>query len=268
MTANHSVRLASPADQPVVEKLLRAGFGDEECYLRAFFEHVFPHCDTLLSLDSGEIAAMAALIPCEIVQKGQETLPALYLYSLCTLPEYRGRGHARTLLEEAGKRCERVFLHAANDSLFAMYARLGWRPMMYARYVDMPPAIPQTEFQEMDGDEYFRIRELALKNAPHIRWNKHTCRFLKDMLSAYGGDLFIAHEAVLAVEEERDGMLYLGEAFGKEAPRLAAEIALRYSCSNCRLLVPCHPDDPGAFPMAQGIGKEIPDILQISFVFL
>lgn len=268
MTMLHTVRLASLADQSAVEKLLRTGFGDEECFLRAFFAHVFPYCDTLLSIDNGEIAAMATLIPCQIIQRGQENLPALYLYSLTTLPEFRGRGHARAILSAAQEKCERVFLHAANDSLFAMYARLGWRPMMYARYIDMPSAIPQTVFQEMDGDEYYRIRELALKNAPHIRWNKHTCRFLKDMLSSYGGDLYIAHEAVIAVEEEREGTLYLGEAFGKEAPRLAAEIALRYACDHARLLVPCHPDDPGAFPMAQGTGGDIPEILQISFVFL
>ncbi len=268
MTAARKVRLATPGDKPVIEHLLRTGFGDEESFLCAFFEHVFPYCDTLLSLDNGAVAAMAALIPCEIIQKGQENLPALYLYSLTTLPDYRGRGHAKALLAAAQEKCSRVFLHAADDSLFQMYGRLGWRPMMHACYTEMPPAIPQTVFQEINGDEYYRLRELALKNAPHIRWNKHTCRFLHDMLTAYGGGLYLAHEAVIAVEEERDGILYLGEAFGREAPRLAAELSLRYACNTSYLLTPCTADTPGAFPMAQGVGAPIPDILQISFVFL
>lgn len=268
MTAAQEVRIASPCDKPVIENLLRMGFGDEESFLRAFFEHVFPHCDTLVSLDGGEIAAMATLIPCEIIEKGKSPEKALYLYSLTTLPEYRGRGHAKRILAAAQEKCDRVFLHAADDSLFQMYAALGWREMMHACYTEMPPAIPQTEFQEISGDEYYRIRELALKNAPHIRWNKNTCRFLHDMLSAYGGGLYMAYEAVIAVQEEKDGILYLGEAFGKEAPRLAAELALRYSCDTSRLLVPCSVDEPGAFPMAQGVGKAMPDILQISFVFL
>lgn len=268
MTPARMVRLASPCDQPAVEKLLRAGFGDEEGFLRAFFEHVFPHCDTLLSLDNGEIAAMATLIPCEIFTMDQPRRTALYLYSLTTLPAFRGRGHARAILSAAQEKCERVFLHAADDSLFDMYQNLGWQPAMYAHYTEMPPAIPQTVFEEISGEEYYRIRELALKSAPHIRWNKHTCCFLHDMLSAYGGGLYLAHEAVIAVQEEKDGILYLGEAFGKEAPRLAAEIALRYACDKCHLLTPCAPDTPGAFPMAQRVGADIPDILQISFVFL
>ena len=268
MTAAREVRLATPCDKPVIEHLLRTGFGDEEGFLCAFFEHVFPFCDTIVSLDHGQIAAMAALIPCEIIEKGMPPAKALYLYSLTTLPEYRGRGHAKLLLSHAQQKCSRVFLHAADDSLFGMYESLGWRPTMHACYVDMPPAIPQTEFTDISGDEYYRIRELALKNAPHIRWNKHTCRFLHDMLTAYGGGLYAAHEAVIAVQEEKDGVLYLGEAFGKEAPRLAAEIARRYACDHCRLLTPCTQDTPGAFPMAQGIGEKMPDVLQISFVFL
>lgn len=268
MTSARMVRLASPCDRIAVENLLRLGFGDEEGFLRAFFAHVYPFCDTLLSLEGDAIAAMATLIPCEIIVKGEEKAKALYLYSLTTHPAFRSRGHAKAILTEAQKKCDRVFLHAADDNLFQMYQHLGWQPAMYAHYTEMPPAIPQTVFEEISGEEYYRIRELALKNAPHIRWNKHTCCFLHDMLSAYGGGLYLAHEAVIAVQEEKDGILYLGEAFGKEAPRLAAEIALRYGCDKCHLLTPCGPDTPGAFPMAQRAGAELPDILQVSFVFL
>ncbi len=268
MTNAHAVRLASPCDQTAVENLLRLGFGDEEGFLRAFFQHIYPFCDTLLSLDGDEIAAMATLIPCEILEPNQIRKPALYLYSLTTHPSFRGRGHAKAILSAAQEKCDRVFLHAADDSLFAMYQRLGWQPAMHAHYTEMPPAIPQTVFREINGEEYYRIRELALKHAPHIRWNKHTCHFLHNMLSAYGGGLYLAHEGVIAVQEEKDGTLYLGEAFGREAPRLAAEIALRYGCEKVHLLTPCTPDTPGAFPMAQRAGADIPSILQVSFVFL
>lgn len=268
MTAPRLVRLASPGDQSAVEKLLRAGFGDEEGFLRAFFQYVFPFCDTLLSLEGDEIAAMATLIPCEIIVKDQPKQPALYLYSLTTLPAFRGRGHAKSLLDAAGEKCERVFLHAADDKLFAMYQRLGWRDMMHAHYVSLPYAIPQVLFEEISGEEYYSIRELALKNTPHIRWNKRTCCFLHDILSAYGGGLYRAHEAVIAVQEQRDGILYLGEAFGKDAPRLASEIARRCACDKSCLLTPCTADVPGAFPMAQGIGAQMPTPMQISFVFL
>lgn len=267
MTAAQTVRLASPCDKPVIEQMLRAGFGNEEGFLRAFFDHVFPFCDTLLSLDGGIPAAMATLIPCEIVCPGKPHEKALYLYSLTTLPAHRGRGHAKVLLAASKERCSRVILHAADDSLFGMYAALDWQPMMYARFVTLPPAAPQTDYESVTGDEYFYIREMSLKHTPHIRWNKNTCRYLHDTLFAYGGGLYKAQDAVIAVDSMQDGTLYISEAFGSDAPRLAAEIARQAQCTRSCLTVPCPPNAPDAFPMTQGVGEEIPDLLQISFVF-
>lgn len=72
--------------------MLRAGFGDEDWFLHAFFDFVWQRCDTLLSLQDGVPAAMTALLPCQVYQPGQASLPALYLYALTTLPAHRGQG--------------------------------------------------------------------------------------------------------------------------------------------------------------------------------
>ena len=101
MTGLLSVRLADPCDWPAAEAMLRAGFGDEDWFLHAFFDFVWQRCDTLLSLQDGVPAAMTALLPCQVYQPGQASLPALYLYALTTLPAHRGQGHARRLLQAA-----------------------------------------------------------------------------------------------------------------------------------------------------------------------
>ena len=62
MTGPLSVRLADPCDWPAAEAMLRAGFGDEDWFLRAFFDFVWQRCDTLLSLQDGVPAAMTALL--------------------------------------------------------------------------------------------------------------------------------------------------------------------------------------------------------------
>ena len=66
MTGLLSVRLADPCDWPAAEAMLRAGFGDEDWFLRAFFDFVWQRCDTLLSLQDGVPAAMTALLPCQV----------------------------------------------------------------------------------------------------------------------------------------------------------------------------------------------------------
>ena len=267
MTSARAVRLASPCDQANIEVLLRKGFGNEEGFLRAFFAYVFPFCDTLISCEEDRVAAMAALIPCQICVPGKADTPALYLYSLTTHPDFRGRGHAKQLLNAAAERCSHVFLHAADEELFAMYANLGWKSAMYARYEEIAPRSAIAACQKTDGDTYFRLREEALKAVPHIRWNLHTCRFLCAMLAAYGGGLYVSENAALAVTESKDGCLYLAEAFGDGAAQLAASVAPKYGCYRIYLLSPCTDDAPGAFPMTQTAGKEFPSPLQLSFDF-
>lgn len=267
MTSAQTVRLASPCDRAEIEVLLRKGFGDEEGFLCAFFAYVFPCCDTLISCEGNRIAAMAALIPCEICIPQEADKPALYLYSLTTHPDFRGRGHAKRLLSAAKEKCDHVFLHAADDSLFQMYSALGWKSAMYARYETLPPALPLASHEKADGDTYFALREEALRATPHIRWNKPTCRFLCAMLNAYGGKLYAASDAALAVIESKDGCLYIAEAFGVSKFSLAAAAAQEYGCSAVRLLSPCLSTDKGAFPMAQTAGRAFPSPLQMSFDF-
>lgn len=269
MTDQSFVRLASPCDKSAVENLLRAGFGDEEEFLRAFFDHLYPNCETLLSVDDGCIAAMATLIPCQVIQPGSTPRAALYLYSLTTLPAFRGRGHAQRLLNAAQEKCRSVFLHAADDSLFRMYASRGWRSMMHVCWQNEPAAKPRSSIVPQSGHDYLALREGLLQAAPHIAWNESTGRFLHDLLCGYGGGLYASNGAIAAViDRTDDGCLYLAEALGKNAAQLARELAHMQSCKQSCILTPCTADAPGAFPYAQGVGDHIPDPIQLSFVFL
>ena len=235
--------------------------------MRAFFAYVFPFCDTLVSLENGVIAAMAALIPCDVCVPGEADTPALYLYSLTTHPDFRGRGHAKRLLAAAQEKCSRVFLHAADESLFQMYAALGWKSAMYARYEELTLSPPLDAYEKADGDTYFRLREEAFKNKPYVRWNPSTCRFLCAMLTSYGGGLYVSKNAALAVTESKNNCLYVAEAFGDQALPLAAAVAREYGCRQIKLLSPCGADAANAFPMAQTAGEDFPSPLQLSFDF-
>lgn len=269
MTANGVMRLASPRDKSQVEHLLRTGFGDEEEFLRAFFDHLYGHCETILSMDEGNVAAMTALIPCKVSQPGQPLQDALYLYSLTTLPAFRGRGHAQKLLDAARQKCSRVFLHAASDSLFRMYAARGWRSMMHAHWQEAPAASPAFPIIPQSGTQYLEKREQLLQSTPHIVWDEATGRFLHDLLCGYDGGLYAGEDAIAAVlERADDGALCLAEALGRNAAPLAQGLAHTHACEKARILTPCTADTPGAFPYAQGIGDEIPDPIQLSFVFL
>lgn len=268
MSHHYGVRLASPGDRPAVEKLLRAGFGDEEEFLCAFFDFLYPTCKTILATDGEEIAATATLIPCQVMLPGAPAQDALYLYSLTTLPAFRGRGHAQRLLDYAKGECERVFLHAADDSLFSMYAARGWRGMMHARWMELPAQEQAMTYHPRTGNDYRSLRAQYLKDKAYIEWHPETYRFLNDLLYFGLGGLFESENALVAVLNHEDSCLYVAEALGKDALGLSQHLAYLCHCERVKILMPCTADAPGAFPYAQGVGASIPDPIHLSFVFL
>lgn len=261
MTGPLSVRLADPRDWPAVEAMLRAGFGDEDWFLHAFFDFVWQRCDTLLSLQDGMPAAMTALLPCQVYQPGQASLPALYLYALTTLPAHRGQGHARRLLQAAQARCERVFLHAEDAPLHALYQRLGWQDAMRAQHRTLP-AMPGSAPPAVDGPAYFTARETLLRDTPHIVWDENLCAFACRMLTCEGGGLYADARAACAVTGVQDGCLTLCEVLGDAST--AQALAAQLGCGSLSTLVPCA---QGELSLAQSIGAPLPAPLHLGFDF-
>ena len=261
MTGCTSVRLADPCDWPAAEAMLRAGFGDEDWFLRAFFDFVWLRCDTLLSLSDGVPAAMTALLPCRIHQPGMDSLPALYLYALTTLPAFRGQGHARRLLHAAQERCTHVFLHAEDAALHSFYQQLGWQDAMLACRKSLP-AESGIAPPPVDGAAYLAAREALLQNIPHIVWNEGLCAFADRMLACEGGGLYADARAACAVTGIQDGRLLLSEALGDVCA--AQALAAQLGCASLSALLPCAQGD---IVLAQSIGAPMPAPLHLGFDF-
>ena len=263
MSIRPIVRLALPCDKPAVEALLRAGFGDEEGFLYAFFAHLWPSCPILLSVAGQAPVAMAALLPCRIMPEDRQTH---YLYALTTLPAFRGQGHAHALLQAAQARCGSAFLHAADEDLQSFYARQGWQSCMYAQRQTLsgPPApVPS----RVNAKVYFRRREAILADQPHILWQGALCDFAHDLLLDAGGGLYAGPDSLLAVTECENGTLYLGEALGPGAPSAAQALANSLGCRQALVNLPCPPHASGAFPLCQYVGPAFPSVLHLGFDF-
>ena len=237
--------------------------------MRAFFAYLYPQYDTLLSMDGDDIAASATLIPCKIIRPGQEDTDALYLYSLTTLPAFRGRGHAQRLLDAAKEKCSCVFLHAADDSLFSMYKARGWRGMMHVKEQLVPAQKHDIDIKPLHAHEYLHLREQHLADVPHVCWDENAMHFQAELLLFGNGGFYAYNHSIAAVLNWEDKhCLPIAEALGNDATMLCAALAHAYRHEKAGVLIPCTATDPGAFPYAQGVGEEIPDPIQLSFVYL
>ena len=83
----------------------------------------------LLCFDGGKLAS-AALHKDVSVKFGGENRRGVYVFGLCTAPEYRGAGLASGLVDEicAESGADYALLIPENDGLFEFYEKLGFEP--------------------------------------------------------------------------------------------------------------------------------------------
>ena len=124
------IRSTRVNDYQRVLEIWQTCFGDEESYVRFFWENCFPFCRGLVWEEDGQAVSMLFLLPCALVRK-RLRLPAEYVYAVATLPEYRGRGYAAALAREAeriarGEGRSALCLRPADEGLYGYYAKLGY----------------------------------------------------------------------------------------------------------------------------------------------
>lgn len=141
------IRLSRPGDLGALSEIWNASFPGDEAFADWFLKNVYAPEKTLVFEDGGRAAAMLHLLPMRFRTGGLET-PAAYVYAVATLPDYRGRGVAAALLEEAAalekeRGTALLMLVPQSAGLFEYYRRQGFQNALYrARRVISAAAVP------------------------------------------------------------------------------------------------------------------------------
>ena len=103
---------------------------EEEKVLNNFFEKSVTPENVVATFSGEKIVNAMYLLDSEIVLKDRR-YSAIYIYGVCTHPQYRGKGLMKTAfkyLDELAisKNIDYLFLVPATESLFEMYKKLGY----------------------------------------------------------------------------------------------------------------------------------------------
>lgn len=126
------IALANKTNVEGLKKIWQICFGDSEAYIDSFFQKQMKPENTLVYYHNQELpVAMLFLLPAKLNVQGQ-VFPAQYLYAACTLPEYRGRGYMKQLVDAAselgkGRGIANTILVPAEESLFEFYKKCGYQ---------------------------------------------------------------------------------------------------------------------------------------------
>ncbi|MCL2547167.1 MAG: GNAT family N-acetyltransferase [Oscillospiraceae bacterium] len=176
-------------------------FPGEERYKDFFFAKLRDKNASMLAKISGKSVGMLHMLPQTFVSPEGKHLAARYLYAICTHPNYRGRGIAKTLVERAlemmWRRGEAVAtLVPGNRRLFDYYAQLGFQPCFaqsVAERGERPLAREVAIYRDVP-----RLRQMydrAMAGYVHVLRDEVWWRLLLDECKVTGGKvLFSDHD--------------------------------------------------------------------------
>ena len=128
--------------------LYREAFADPDTLFEdELFSHCFCYVKTLE--ENGKVISMLFALPC-VIQTGQKTVDAAYLYAVATRRSERGKGHMHRLLESVRQEFQTAFLVPANESLIGFYESCGFsRVLATARDSDRAAVVPTGGFSDL-----------------------------------------------------------------------------------------------------------------------
>ncbi len=152
-------------------------FQDDAAFVRFYLDHCLKEDTMLLYMVQGKPVAMASFLPM-CIQHGEEKLPARYVYAVATLPAYRGRGYARSLLNAAKELWnEPLVLSPAEESLCDYYHKQDFISVFSGEKWDISTensviSNEKWEFEEISADLYKEIRDLCFAKDGYVEWDQ------------------------------------------------------------------------------------------------
>ena len=178
-----------------IHKIWETCFGDEAELVDFYLDKRMTEDNMLIICQDGHAVSMASFLDMNI-RDGEEWKPAKYVYSVATLPGYRGRGYAGKILKKA----EEIFnmplvLVPAEKELVGYYRKVGFTEAYPSERLLEKQDVPELfamelnsySVEEITAAEYKKIREQKLMRDGFIAWDEAAIRFAMDFNCFCGG---------------------------------------------------------------------------------
>jgi len=186
----------------------------------SFFRHYYnPELCVVAECKSLPVA-VGYLIPSGSLVYGGKSLQCAMIYSVATLPEFRGMGYGTAVVRKMISLATEldypaVVLCPSTDELFEYYStRTNLQDWFYVNEQIMekiPVASSVSLPVEISADEYKSLRDDLLKESVHIRHDLSAVEYQALLCKELGGGLYRVGDACAIVECQPDGAVWIKE---------------------------------------------------------
>jgi len=259
------IRTASEQDVPALKQLFATCFNDtDDDFLNSFFNDYFSTTTGMVAIRDKRIATMLFLCPATMKVNGIiRTL--YYVYACGTLPEYRGLGLMKQLLETAFDYAKQqnswgLLLVPAEKPLFGYYGKLGFGFFSSLKEKDIKPdKISQPFFSpyQISPDEAAAIRARRFDGDYQVQWDAAHIAFSASIADLPGGGLVGVQRGNgqndYALCEKNETGLRVKETSVEEEllPQLSAFLQEQFAVATTRFYLPSIDKEP--FSMAKPV---------------
>ena len=183
--------IASPKDKGSISKLWMSCFDCSEEYFEIFYTKCAVNSRTYIAIEDDLIVSCATVISSNFIS---DTLSkGGYLYGVCTLPEYRGKGYAKGVVEFAYQESlkwglDYMVTRPANGSLFKFYRDLGFSQTLYRNKITLPlpSSTEKIQYKGLKYDNIVPIRKQFLQRN-YFAWNPQYYGYILCYLERFNG---------------------------------------------------------------------------------
>ena len=189
-----------------LKKLWKQAFGDSDAFIDTFFELAYSPDRCQYLTETGQLVSMLYWFDCTF--KGKKIA---YIYAVATHEAYRGKGLCRRLMETTHQRLKTqgyagAILVPANEALFRLYEKLGYRTCCYVNQTTCTAGAP-VSLRTICAAEYAALRRKLLPENGVLQEGAALA-----LLDATGG--FYAGEGFVLAAAVEDGTAHIQELLG------------------------------------------------------
>ena len=223
--AEDIIRPASPSDEEDLRRIWKTVFGDSDELIKTFFDSYFAEYSVFLAESESRPVAAGHIIHVGNLALGTERLLCGMIYSVATLPDFRGRGLGTAIVRDLlslgfpENLYEAIVLCPSSDNLFEYYSSrtdlIDWFYVAQTHYSSIPISSDNATLREVDAKEYATLRGEILSGIPHIEFDNKALSFQSSLCKQYGGGFFSADlpkgSACVLIEIQADGAVWIKE---------------------------------------------------------
>ncbi len=238
-----NIGFALNTEIPYLKEIWKKSFNDEENYIDFYFNRRFKPEETLVYREDSKPLAMLTMMNVNLKDK-----EGIYIYAVATLPQYRGKGICRNLMDEAQRiaiKKGKSFscLVPQEENLISMYRKMGYdKEIFLYKTTILGEGKEYYKFKRCSFENFSKLRERYLDSFSFsISHPVSELKYVYDEITLNGGNILLfsedSEEKYVAFNFSYNS-IYIKECSGSYPQRVAKSLMQCYKKTKAEIKSP------------------------------